>query len=107
MYATGDAGMYISSDDGSHFTLANADVTFSRVFACAAQSARAYALGGAAVYSTSDGGHSWQQTAHGSKAATIVAVDPSNADIAYLAYSYPIGVHATFDGGASWRSVLP
>jgi photosystem II stability/assembly factor-like uncharacterized protein len=107
VYASGDGGMYISSDGGSHFTLANADVTFSRVFACVAQSARAYALGGTAVYRTSDGGRSWQQTAQGSKSATIVAVDPSDANIAYLAYSYPIGVHATVDGGATWRSVLP
>jgi photosystem II stability/assembly factor-like uncharacterized protein len=107
VYASGDAGMYVSSDEGSRFTLANADIAFSRVFACAAQSARAYALGGTAVYSTSDGGRSWQQTAQGRKAATIVAVDPSDANIAYLAYSYPIGVHATVDGGTSWRSVLP
>ena len=107
VYASGDAGMYVSSDGGSRFALANADVTFSRVFACAAQPERAYALAGTAVYSTMDGGRSWQRTAPTSKSASTITVDPADANMAYLGFSYPIGVHATVDGGASWRSVLP
>lgn len=107
IYASGDAGMYVSTDDGASFTLANTDYTFSAVVACPSAPAHAYALAGTAVYATRDGGHTWTATATTSSHPGNVSVDPSDPNTVYVGFSYPVGVEITADGGAHWRPILP
>ncbi len=107
LYASGDAGTYVSADDGGHFILANGAFTFSSVSACPAVPTHAYALTGTTIYVSTDGARTWRPTATTSSHPGGIAVDPANANLAYTSFSYPIGVDATTDGGARWNTVLP
>lgn len=107
IYASGDAGMYVSTNDGASFTLANNTYTFSAVVACPTAPTHAYALAGTAIYATSDGGHTWAATAATSSHPGNVTVDPSSAGTVYVGFSYPVGVESSGDGGAHWRPILP
>lgn len=107
IYASGDAGMYVSTDDGASFALTNTSYTFSAVVACPSAPTHAYALAGTAIYATRDGGHTWTETAATSSHPGNVTVDPSDASTMYVGFSYPVGVEVTTDGGAHWRPVLP
>ncbi len=107
IYAAGDAGMYVSTDDGNHFSLANSDYTFSTVVASLAAPDHAYALAGTAVYETTDQGHTWKQAAPTSSHPGIITADPASGSTVYVGFSYPVGVEVTTDGGARWQPVLP
>jgi photosystem II stability/assembly factor-like uncharacterized protein len=107
IYANGDAGTYVSTDDGAHFTLVDANDTFAAVVACPAAPSHAYALTGTAVYATTDAGKTWQQTAHTPSHPGGITVDPADPAVAYIDSSYPIGVAATSDSGQHWTTVLP
>lgn len=107
IYASGDAGMFVSSDDGANFTLANKDYAFSSVVACPAAPATAYALAGTAVYASSDSGQAWTPTAPTTSHPSNLTADPANGRVAYVGFSYPVGVATTTDGGAHWRTVFP
>lgn len=107
LYANGDAGVYTSTDDGAHFALAEKELTFSQVVATDADPARAYAETGTDVYASRDGGRTWRQAAATSAHPGLIAADPSEAERAYVAFSYPLGVEVTADGGTSWSRALP
>jgi hypothetical protein len=107
IYASGDAGTYVSTDDGAHFTLANPNYTFSSVAASWGTPPNAYAITGTSVYATSDAGANWRQAAATSSHPGNITTDPSDAHTVYAAFSYPVGVQVSSDGGTHWRTVLP
>jgi photosystem II stability/assembly factor-like uncharacterized protein len=107
VYASGDAGLYISQDGGGHFALAHPEDTFSQVVVCAVDATHAYALTGTAVFATTDSGQTWRQTAPTSRHPGLLTVDPAAASGVYVGLSYPLGVEATTTGGTLWRTVLP
>ncbi len=106
VYASGDSGLYASTDGGGSFRLADARDTFSAVTAAAGNPARAYALTGEAVYVSDDGGVTWKGSGATSRHPGVLAADPADGGTAYIGFSYPIGVAVTTTGGASWRDVL-
>jgi hypothetical protein len=107
IYAGGDSGIYVSSDAGASFTLADSTDTFSAVVACLAAPAHAFALTGTNIYVTSATGRTWKQTADTSQHPTALTVDPASCDTAYVGLSYPVGVEVTTNAGGAWRQVLP
>jgi hypothetical protein len=106
-YATGDNGLYVSTDGGAHFHLAPTQITFSTVVACAEAPTHAYGLTGATIYASTDGGQTWQPTAATSQHPGVLAADPDTPATAYAGLSYPLGVEVTTNAGHSWRQVLP
>lgn len=106
VYASGDSGLYVSSDGGGSFRLTDARDTFSAVTAAPGISRQAYALTGEAVYVSADGGNTWKSGGSTSRHPGVLAVDPASASTAYIGFSYPIGVALTTNGGTSWRNVL-
>lgn len=107
IYAPGDQGLFVSTDDGASFRLVDQLDTFTTVIPSDQAPQRAYALGGATISITTDGGRSWSPTAMTSQHPSDLAVDPTNPAIAYVAFSYPVGVAMTTDTGAHWRDVAP
>lgn len=107
IYASGDSGLFVSRDSGAHFTLANSENTYSTVVACQSDPAHAYALVGVSVYTTTDTGHTWHVTSTTSQHPGNLTVDPSSGSHAYVGFSYPVGIVASTDGGASWKTLLP
>ena len=91
---------------GARFHLVNPTANFSSVAFCAAIPSQGYGLTGTGVERTLDGGKTWQPTAPLSGHPSLVAVDPEDASIAYVGFSYPLGLDITTDGGRHWRSVL-
>ncbi len=107
IYAPGDQGLFVSNDGGASFKLVDRLDTFSTVLAGDAAPQNAYALGGTTIYITHDGGRSWTPTAATSQHPGALTVDPANPAIAFVAFSYPVGVAMTTTSGARWRDVLP
>lgn len=107
IYASGDAGTFVSTDAGVSFTLTNSTYTFSAVVGCAAAPEYAYAITGTTVYATSDRGKTWTATGNTTSHPGNLAVDADDPRVAYVAFSYPVGVDLTTDAGARWGSVLP
>lgn len=115
IYVQSDSGMFASDTldttdttdtMGARFHLVNPTVSFSSVAFCAAASSEGYGLTGTGVERTLDGGKIWQATAPLSGHPSLVAVDPEDTSIAYVGFSYPLGLDITTDGGKHWRSVL-
>ena len=106
IYVQSDSGLFASDTTGTHFHLVNPTVNFSSIGFCAGSPTQGYGLTGTGVERTLDGGTTWQATAPLSGHPSLVAVDPNNANIAYVGFSYPLGLAITTDGGQHWRSVL-
>ncbi|HEY7984268.1 MAG TPA: hypothetical protein VID73_08870 [Ktedonobacterales bacterium] len=106
IYASGDAGAYVSRD-GTTYALANPTYTFAAIAGCAGAPTNAWAVTGTAVYVSGDSGHTWSQTAATASHPGNLTADPTDPRVAYVGFSYPIGVQLTSDGGAHWRAALP
>jgi photosystem II stability/assembly factor-like uncharacterized protein len=107
LYATGESGLYVSTDGGAHFQLTPTQITFSTVVACALAPTHAYGLTGTMIYASTDGGQTWRPTATTSQHPGVLAADPDNSTTAYVGLSYPLGVEETTNAGHSWQQVLP
>lgn len=106
IYVQSDSGLFMSDTTGSHFHLVNSAANFSSVTFCLASPAQGYGLTGTGIELTLDGGKTWQATAPLNGHPGLVAVDPEAPGIAYVGFSYPVGVDITTDGGRHWRSIL-
>jgi photosystem II stability/assembly factor-like uncharacterized protein len=107
LYATGESGLYVSTDDGAHFQLTPTQITFSAVVACASTPMHAYGLTGTTIYASTDGGQTWRPAANTSQHPGVLAADPTSPTTAYVGLSYPLGVEVTTNAGHSWQQVLP
>jgi photosystem II stability/assembly factor-like uncharacterized protein len=106
VYVQSDSGMFVSDTTGMRFQLVSSAANFSSVSFCAATPAHGYGLTGTGVERTVDGGKTWQTTAPLSGHPGLIAVDPDISRIAYVGFSYPVGLDITTDGGQHWRSVM-
>jgi photosystem II stability/assembly factor-like uncharacterized protein len=107
IYASGQDGAFVSTDDGATYTLMNKQYTFGYIAASAATPTTAYALIGSALYRTADSGKTWTATAPPTAHPGNVTVDPNNANTVYVSFSYPVGVQGSTSGGAHWSALLP
>lgn len=107
IYASGEDGVLVSTDDGAHFSVVHSDVQYTTVMGSDALPTSAFALTGSNVAFSTDGGMTWNPTAALSRHPGNLAVDPEDAKTAYIGFSYPMGIEMTTDGGQTWRQVLP
>ncbi len=104
----GGAGLFLSTDAGSHWSVANSGITAASAPAIAIAKSRPtilYGLAGYSVVKSADRGATWT-SAMGSGIAypaitTAIAVDPSDANTVYIGAQ---GVLRSKDGGATWKS---
>lgn len=107
VYASGDAGLYVSHDGGAHLSLVESDTIYDALGASGAAPTTAYALAGGGVYVSGDHGQTWEATAATSRRVSVIAVDPADPRTVFVGLSNPLGVERTADGGAAWHQVLP
>jgi uncharacterized repeat protein (TIGR01451 family) len=102
---------YTSTDGGGTFTSALNTPGLSAAFRAevSRDGQTAYLASGFGLYRSTDQGQTWSQRAPlpgGGNGAVINAleIDPGDANIVY-ASSFQLGIFASEDGGASWRSL--
>jgi len=106
-YVNSDSGVYVSTDDAASFSVANPNAAYNEVVAVAGAPDHAWAATGSNTFASADTGKTWKPAATTSEHPTLIAADPTDAKVAYVSSSYPLGVFVTTDAGASWRQTLP
>jgi photosystem II stability/assembly factor-like uncharacterized protein len=115
IYASGDAGMYISHDGGRTFvpsTRSTSARSFFLLTSLAAAPSNPHILYGktaTSIYRSTDGGQSWVSLPMISGNLSELAVDPLNPFQLYLSLSYPTEVYVLSGqgNGAHWQSLTP
>lgn len=81
--------------------LAQSPVDPQRVYALAVlRKTGEHANGSPGIYVSSDTGKTWTPTATTSSHPRLVTVDPQNASVSYVGFSYPLGVAISTDAGS-------
>jgi photosystem II stability/assembly factor-like uncharacterized protein len=113
IYASGDSGVYVSTDEGKTFTFVN-PVSYSYLVASPVVPQTLYGRTGVSVYQSSDGGKTWKalpklpeaQSATNGRLESFIP-DPTNASVLYLLLSYPCGVLRYDESSGQWTSLTP
>jgi photosystem II stability/assembly factor-like uncharacterized protein len=107
IYASGDAGIYTSLDEGKTFTLVAPQINYASLTVSPEQSRYVYGKTGLAVYQSANGGRTWTALPHISGNLAVLAADPGNAHQVYLSLSYPTAVYHLQQNSAGWQSLTP
>jgi hypothetical protein len=107
LYASGDAGIYASTDGGKTFKLVNTGITYGSLTASTMQPHILYGRTGTGVYRSTDGGTSWQVLPHVAGNLFGLAADPHHASQVYLTLSYPTEVYHFDQTSQTWTSLTP
>ncbi|QBD79284.1 hypothetical protein EPA93_26175 [Ktedonosporobacter rubrisoli] len=107
IYASGDAGIYVSQDQGKSFSLIYTKASYGALACSPTQSQEIYGKTGTGIYSSSDGGHTWQKLPPIKGNLQSLAADPQNPSRLYLALSYPSEVYSYDKAGNTWTSLTP
>ncbi|MEO8954525.1 MAG: sialidase family protein, partial [Ktedonobacteraceae bacterium] len=107
IYASGDAGIYTSLDEGKSFTLVNSQASYASLTTATVQKQILYGETGRSIFRSADGGHTWSALPHINGNLGRLAVDPSDAAQVYLSLSYPTAVYTFKQNGTTWQSLTP
>jgi photosystem II stability/assembly factor-like uncharacterized protein len=107
IYASGAAGLMVSSDEGTTFRVVNAKVSYVSLAASPLQWQVLYGKTGLATYRSADGGRTWTILPPLKGNLAILAVDPDSASQVYLSLSYPTAVYRLGQDSAGWQSLTP
>lgn len=107
-------GNFLSEDGGEHWVNASQGYTgalMHQVVVSAGDAARVYASARSGVFSSSNGGQTWQGLSHGAARAMeayAIAVDPQDSDhvITVIGDSGPVP-KVSHDGGQTWYEADP
>ncbi len=107
IYASGDAGVYVSFDEGKTFKLVYSQASFSSLAVSPQQTKMIYGKTGTATYRSSDGGRTWTTLPHINGNLAVLATEPTNASEVYLSLSYPTALYRLNADGKGWTSLTP
>ena len=107
IYASGDAGIYVSLDDGKTFKLVENQASYASLAVSPQQPQVIYGKTALAVYRSNNGGRTWEPLPHIQGNLAALAVDPANALQVYLSLSYPTALYRLDQGGKDWLSLTP
>ena len=113
IYASGDGGVYTSTDEGKTFTLVNS-VSYSYLISSPVAPQTVYGRTGVSVSESSDGGKTWNvlpklpeaQSATNGRLESFTP-DPTRASVLYLLLSYPCGILRYDESNRQWTSLTP
>lgn len=107
LYADGDAGTFLSTDEGKTFLNVNTQVAYGALCVSTVSPQTLYGKTGMAIYRSNDGGHSWKALPRIQGNLGNLLVDPRDTQQVYLALSYPTQVYRFDRQQAAWTSLTP
>ncbi len=107
IYATGDAGVYVSHDSGKTFTLIYSKSSLGSITIAPTQPQTLYAKTGTTIYRSTDGGRTWNVLPHVNGNLFSLQADPTNPGRVYLSLSYPTEVYRYDQAENTWASLTP
>lgn len=107
IYASGDAGIFVSQDGGVSFKLVNTQASYGSLTASPSQPQLLYGKTATAIFRSTDGGHTWSTLPHISGNYQTLAANPTDPSQVYLSLSYPTAVYRLGSSGQSWLSLTP
>ena len=107
IYASGDAGIYVSQDNGATFKLVYTQASYSSLTISPQQPQTLYGKTGTAIYRSTDGGHSWKALPSIKGNLAVLVAGQTNAAVVYLSLSYPTALYRLNDSGTGWTSLTP
>ena len=112
IYASGDAGTYVSKDEGKTFTQLNQDY-HPQLVSSRSQPLVLYSHSYLHITRSSDGGKTWtdlpalKSNNNNAGSYSNVAVDADNGATVFLSISYPTEVYSLDLGNTTWTSLTP
>jgi photosystem II stability/assembly factor-like uncharacterized protein len=106
IYASSEAGMYVSQDGGKSFQHVSTE-SRNALTAVADEPQWLYGKTGQQVYKSIDGGHTWKALPDIKGNLQDLAPDPRNGADLYLSLSYPTAIYLYTDKSSSWISLTP
>lgn len=107
IYASGDAGVYVSHDAGKTFSLIYSKSSLGSITIAPTRPQTLYAKTGTTIYRSTDGGRNWTTLPHINGNLYSLQADPTNPDRVYLSLSYPTQVSRYDQAGNKWTSLTP
>ena len=107
LYASGDNGIFVSSDEGKTFLNVNTRVSYGSLCVSTTSPQTLYGKTGTAIYRRRDGGQSWQALPHLPGNLGTMIVDPVDTQQVYLSLSYPTQVYRFDRLRNVWISLTP
>jgi hypothetical protein len=107
IYASGNDGVFVSTDDGAHFALVAPGTIMTTISTSPAQPMTVFGLTGTSVIRSTDGGTTWNPAGSMAQHVGLLTSDPGNGQQIYAGASYPIAVMKSDDAGSSWQTMLP
>ena len=112
IYASGDAGTYVSQDEGKTFTQVSQDY-HPQLVASPLQPNVIYSHTYLHITRSTDGGKTWtalpalQTTNSSAGSYSNIAVDADTATTLYLSVSYPVEMYSLSPSSTTWSSLTP
>lgn len=107
LYASGDAGVYVSTNNGATFQLVYSQASYSSLAVSLQQPQVIYGKTALSTYRSSDGGRTWIALPHISGNLAVLAVVPDHPSEVYLSLSYPTEMYQLNASGTGWTSLTP
>jgi photosystem II stability/assembly factor-like uncharacterized protein len=107
IYASGDAGVYVSNDSGKTFKIVYTQSSFGSLIASPVQTQTLYGKTGQAIYRSTDGGRTWTTLPAIKGNLQNLVPDLHNSALLYLSLSYPMEVYRFSQDTGQWTSLTP
>jgi photosystem II stability/assembly factor-like uncharacterized protein len=107
IYASGDAGVYVSNDDGKTFKLVYSQFSFGSLIASPLQTQLLYGKTGQAIYRSTNGGRTWSTLPTIKGNLQNLVPDLHNSSLLYLSLSYPMEIYRFNQDNGQWTSLTP
>lgn len=107
IYASGNDGVYVSTDSGKTFKLVYTQASYSSLAVSPDQPQTLYGKTSTTIYRSTDGGKSWIALPHISGNLAVLAVVPGHPLEVYLSLSYPTEMYRLDSSGTAWTSLTP
>ncbi|MDQ6661496.1 MAG: hypothetical protein M3Z24_11075 [Chloroflexota bacterium] len=107
IYASGDAGIFVSHDGGTSFTSMENSASYASLTVSPLQPQVLYGKTGTATFRSIDSGKTWTALPHIAGNLAVLVANPDNISKVYLSLSYPTALYSLSQNETAWQSITP